>query len=151
MPNQGLSLARRYTAFGAAFALMATVLGCGSSSSTTVATTATDGAGTAVADCMSKWNASTDAVKNIWTPVAESAEVYAAVGFSAAFPDKCMVTIAVPSTGLAGQFLEGGASGVDDQAYGTAPTDVTRVADLPQSAMQWNARLRGDGTLTPAP
>ncbi|WP_432043769.1 hypothetical protein [Streptomyces cadmiisoli] len=73
----------------------------------------------------------------------ENPTAYVHVGFSSVFPDRCMITVANPSTLFAQQYLqEGGAS------WSIAPAWTGSVNDLDESNLQWNARMTQDGTIT---
>ncbi|MFE0451576.1 hypothetical protein ACFW2D_09845 [Streptomyces sp. NPDC058914] len=73
----------------------------------------------------------------------ENPTAYVHVGFSELFRDRCMITVANPSTLLAQQYLQdGGAS------WSIAPAWTGSVNDLDESNLPWNARMAQDGTIT---
>jgi hypothetical protein len=95
--------------------------------------------------CFTLWNSSNDRVKRLYAYLPKSGDVYVSMGFAADFPDKCLITLGSLRTGQAAQFIEGGVSGLDNQSFGIIPGTPRRVAELPDSAMQWNARMIDDG------
>lgn len=73
-------------------------------------------------------------------------DIYVSVGFSASFPDRCLVTMAVPDFDVANQFME--ASTAQRSTIGSfTPGGTTKVADLPPSVQHWNATTDADGNL----
>lgn len=91
--------------------------------------------------CIDSWNATPpeDNFGKTWIQLEE--ETYAAVGFSADFPDQCLVTLAVPRIDQATQVQE------------TNPGEWTwqgnsSVSQIPVSAKQWNATRSSDGSLS---
>lgn len=128
--------------------------GCGGGSTATATRTVIEGSAatttgtldTAAEACLEKWNAD-PGQGAIVAEFAQQHDVYASVGPSETFPDKCMVTVAVPDVDRAYQYLEGASVTKTDHAYG--PKASGNVGDLPASTTQWNARLEADGSLTP--
>lgn len=93
--------------------------------------------------CIDKWNASSSD-RNFGRQWLGGDKLYAAVGFSADFPDRCLVTLASPDMGgQATQIQE--ANGMWVWEGNSSPESV------PESAKQWNATREPDGTLTPGP
>jgi hypothetical protein len=93
--------------------------------------------------CIERWNASPDDRNpgRIWSNDLDQVP-YAAVGFSADFPDRCLVTLGLPDQYAAVQFEES-SDGSWRWVGGGMPQE------LPESAKQWNARRERDGTLVP--
>ncbi|MFD0210792.1 hypothetical protein ACFVH9_17065 [Streptomyces hirsutus] len=73
---------------------------------------------------------------------AENPTAYVHVGFSSVFPDRCMITVANPSTMYAQQYVQGG--GTD---WPIAPAWTGSVNDLDESNLPWNGRMTQDGTI----
>jgi hypothetical protein len=104
---------------------------------------------TAPAACVSNWNR-TNATKqgvgrfvfNFQNP-APGAYGNATVGYSADFPDKCMVTVGNSSAMEAEQFVQ-------DASYqwDAHPTWTGVVSQLPSGILPWNAKIANDGTLS---
>lgn len=74
---------------------------------------------------------------------------YVSVGFSADFPDRCLITFASPDRGEAVQFLQSTAAftfqgqtydGRYRGNYKTVGNDVISIGSLDSSVTQWNAR-----------
>ncbi|MFD8072136.1 hypothetical protein ACFV3E_05735 [Streptomyces sp. NPDC059718] len=108
-----------------------------------VADTALD----ALQGCADSWNdrnANKANVASITTAAqkAGSASAYVNVGFSAAFPDLCMITVANPATLYAQQYLE-----EPGRVWSLAPAWTGQVSQLDSSGLPWNARMAQDGTI----
>jgi hypothetical protein len=102
--------------------------------------------------CIELWNGSSNARQSaqVVGPYARNAgDVYVTVGFASDFPDRCLITVGVPSADRAIQYLEGGQSGFTESPYGVANLSVDSVSQLPPSAKQWNARALSDGSIEP--
>ncbi|BAC73206.1 MULTISPECIES: hypothetical protein [Streptomyces] len=97
----------------------------------------------ACADSWNDGNANKESVASISTAAqAENPTAYVHVGFSSVFPDKCMITVANPSTMYAQQYLQGGGG-----EWSLAPAWTGSVNDLDGSTLPWNARMAQDGTI----
>jgi len=98
--------------------------------------------------CATKWNGSTDSfsttskqmVRAISQTGGQATTLYVSAGFSADFPDRCLVTVANPDVGNVVQFTETSQGGF--RLSGTG-----RVSDVPDSAKQWNATMTSDGVM----
>ncbi|MBL1104963.1 hypothetical protein JK361_10215 [Streptomyces sp. 5-8] len=97
----------------------------------------------ACADSWNDGNANKSNVASIATAAQdESPTAYVHVGFSSVFPDRCLITVANPSTMYAQQYVqEGGA------AWPIAPAWTGSVNDLDGSNLPWNAKMANDGTI----
>ncbi|MER6112450.1 hypothetical protein [Streptomyces hirsutus] len=97
----------------------------------------------ACADSWNDGNANKGSVASISTAAqAENPTAYVRVGFSSVFPDRCMVTVANPSTMYAQQYIQEGGT-----AWPVAPAWNGSVNDLDASNLPWNARMTQDGTI----
>ncbi|MFJ3665094.1 hypothetical protein ACIPSE_01420 [Streptomyces sp. NPDC090106] len=96
--------------------------------------------------CADSWNdnnSNKTSVASITTAAqAENPTAYVHVGFSSAFPDRCMITVGNPSTLYAQQYLQGGGS-----EWPVAPAWTGSVNALDSSNLPWNARMATDGTI----
>ncbi|WP_432131237.1 hypothetical protein [Streptomyces tendae] len=96
--------------------------------------------------CVSSWNGSNTnkaSVASIATAAqAENPTAYVHVGFSSVFPDRCLITVANPSTMYAQQYVQKSAS-----AWPIAPAWTGSVNDLDGSNLPWNAKMTQDGTI----
>jgi hypothetical protein len=96
--------------------------------------------------CADSWNDGNTnkvSVASIATAAqAENPTAYVHVGFSSVFPDRCMITVANPSTMYAQQYVQ--ESGT---AWPVAPAWTGSVNDLDESNLPWNARMAQDGTI----
>ncbi|MGA5272259.1 hypothetical protein ACPCKL_00390 [Streptomyces cellulosae] len=95
---------------------------------------------------MSSWNGGNTnkaSVASIATAAqAENPTAYVHIGFSSVFPDRCLITVANPSTMYAQQYVQEGVS-----AWPIAPAWTGSVNDLDESNLPWNARMAQDGTI----
>jgi hypothetical protein len=103
--------------------------------------------------CVELWNGSANdgLSASVVGPYARNAgDVYVSVGFAADFPDRCLITVGVPSADRAIQYIEGGV-GFPESPYGVANVGegVDSVSQLPPSAKQWNAHALSDGSIEP--
>lgn len=96
--------------------------------------------------CVDSWNAAARSGQGsnanfgkLWLGPTEK---YAAVGFSADFPDRCLVTLADPDLDGAAQFQESGEGGW------LMTGDTATPSDIPESAKRWNATRAGEGSLS---
>ncbi|MBQ0968483.1 hypothetical protein KBY91_34290 [Streptomyces sp. RK23] len=100
----------------------------------------------ALQECVSSWNGSNTnkaSVASIATAAqAENPTAYVHIGFSSVFPDRCLITVANPSTMYAQQYVQEGVS-----AWPIAPAWTGSVNDLDESNLPWNARMAQDGTI----
>lgn len=96
--------------------------------------------------CANSWNDGNSNKRNvasISTAVqAENPTGYVHVGFSSVFPDRCMITVANPSTMYAQQYVQ-----ENGGAWSIAPAWTGSVNDLDGSVLPWNARMATDGTI----
>ncbi|WP_406468074.1 hypothetical protein OH738_10895 [Streptomyces hirsutus] len=96
--------------------------------------------------CADSWNDGNEnkgSVASMATAAqAENPTAYVRVGFSSVFPDRCMITVANPSTMYAQQYLQEGGT-----AWSVVPSWTGSVNDLDASNLPWNARMAQDGTI----
>ncbi|MFE2433359.1 hypothetical protein [Streptomyces sp. NPDC059409] len=96
--------------------------------------------------CVSSWNGSNTnkaSVASIATAAqAENPTAYVHVGFSSVFPDRCLITVANPSTMYAQQYVQ-----ESESAWPIAPAWTGSVNDLDGSNLPWNAKMTKDGTI----
>ncbi|MBZ6260685.1 hypothetical protein KVH22_34800 [Streptomyces olivaceus] len=96
--------------------------------------------------CVSSWNGSNvnkSSVASIATAAqAENPTAYVHVGFSSVFPDRCLITVANPSTMYAQQYVQESVS-----AWPIAPAWTGSVNDLDGSNLPWSARMTQGGTI----
>ncbi|MFC4609703.1 hypothetical protein ACFO9E_18060 [Streptomyces maoxianensis] len=113
------------------------------SASDDLANTADD----AVQGCADSWNEGNQnkaSVASIATAAqqTENPTAYVHVGFSDLFPDRCMVTVANPSTLLAQQYLQEPGNG-----WSGIPAWSGSVSQIDSSNLPWNGRMAEDGTV----
>jgi hypothetical protein len=99
------------------------------------------------ADCVASWNTSNTnkaSVAAIDTAAQSGADptAYVNVGFSTLFPDRCLITIANPSTMYAQQYLQdtGG-------RWSALPSWTGTANQLDASNTSWNARMHNNGII----
>ncbi|MFD5711304.1 hypothetical protein ACFWHW_13055 [Streptomyces pharetrae] len=96
--------------------------------------------------CANSWNdgnTNKASVASVATAAqAENPSAYVHVGFSSVFPDRCLITVANPSTLYAQQYLQGGGT-----EWSLAPAWTGSVNDLDDSNLSWNATMAQDGTI----
>ncbi|MFG2380541.1 hypothetical protein [Streptomyces avermitilis] len=96
--------------------------------------------------CADSWNDHNENKGNIASIAtaaqAENPTAYIHVGFSSVFPDRCLITVANPSTMYAQQYLQDGPTG-----WPIAPAWTGSANDLDGSTLPWNARMAQDGTI----
>ncbi|MET9510739.1 hypothetical protein ABZX62_20155 [Streptomyces flavidovirens] len=145
----------------AAIALCVVVAGAGvtvvaaQSSGGGTSTPASDDSGSDFADtadeagqeCTDSWNESNEnkaSVASIATAAqqSENATAYVNVGFSEVFPDRCMITVANPSTLYAQQYLQDSGNG-----WSMVPAWTGSVSQIDSSNLPWNGRMAKDGTI----
>lgn len=68
---------------------------------------------------------------------------YVNVGYSSTFPDRCMITVANPSTMFAQQYLQD-----NGDSWGLAPAWTGSASQLDESATDWNAKMDKTGNIT---
>ncbi|WP_328626066.1 hypothetical protein OHA88_16215 [Streptomyces sp. NBC_00353] len=98
--------------------------------------------------CIASWNKNNmnkAGVGSVQTAAQTSAKptAYVHVGANEMFPDRCMITVANPSTMIAEQFVQDGGSG-----WGVAPAWYGSASQLDESVIDWNASMAQDGTIT---
>lgn len=130
-------------------AVVVLLSGCGGgSSSTSTDSTASDDAAAANAEraqnqhCVTVWNGADNRFASMANSIAGGGDAYVSVGYSADFPDKCLITVAGATTSTAMQFTEAG--GQTASAVGSyAPVDPSGipVSQLDESTKQWNAKV----------
>lgn len=128
---------------------------------TSSSTTTNTGATSDVSQrCLTLWNNSgnksnQDLVSNVTHSAGSSptaSPLYATIGFSSDFPDKCQVAVGAPDQGVAFVFREGlPSSPADGYGLDSSGGRQETPADLPASAKAWNAHGNPDGTLDPGP
>ncbi|MER6748036.1 hypothetical protein ACFW6C_09335 [Streptomyces fungicidicus] len=96
--------------------------------------------------CADSWNDGNTNKANVASLAtvgqAENPTAYVHVGFSSVFPDRCLITVANPSTMYAQQYLQEGGT-----EWSFAPSWTGSVNDLDASILPWNARMAQDGTI----
>ncbi|WP_216586863.1 hypothetical protein [Streptomyces brasiliscabiei] len=96
--------------------------------------------------CADSWNDGNQNKSNVASistaAQAENPTAYVHVGFNSAFPDRCMITVANPSTMYAQQYVQENAG-----AWSITPAWTGVVNDLDESVLPWNARMATDGTI----
>ncbi|AMW13297.1 hypothetical protein A4E84_29670 [Streptomyces qaidamensis] len=96
--------------------------------------------------CAESWNDGNTNKANVASMAtaaqAENPTAYVHVGFSSVFPDRCLITVANPSTMYAQQYLQGGGT-----EWSLAPAWTGSVNDLDGSNLPWNAKMAKDGTI----
>lgn len=96
--------------------------------------------------CANSWNDHNGNRRNIASIAtaaqADNPTAYIHVGFSSVFPDRCLITVANPSTMYAQQYVQEGPTG-----WPIAPAWTGSANDLDASTLQWNARMATDGTI----
>jgi hypothetical protein len=104
--------------------------------------------------CIALWNgrsnqADRETVANLDYSTEEAPLYYVSVGPSATFPDKCLVTVASPSSNRAYQFVEG-AQGSNVAGFGIfgLPVFEGSPGQLDASVTNWNATADGEGIVT---
>jgi hypothetical protein len=104
--------------------------------------------------CIALWNgrlnqADRETVANLDYSTEDAPLYYVSVGPSATFPDKCLFTVASPTTNRAFQFVEG-AEGSNIAGFGIfgLPVFEGSPSELDASVTNWNATADGDGNVT---
>ncbi|MFI6606829.1 hypothetical protein [Streptomyces sp. NPDC050507] len=106
-----------------------------------------DEAGEAVQGCADSWNENNPHKGNV-ASIATAAQqsgtptAYVNVGFSDLFPDRCMVTVANPSTLYAQQYLQDPGNG-----WSGVPAWTGTASQIDSSNLPWNGRMAQDGTV----
>ncbi|MGW3764265.1 hypothetical protein [Streptomyces sp. NPDC005131] len=98
--------------------------------------------------CIASWNKNNTNKANVGSvqtaaQTSSKPTAYVNVGASDMFPDRCMITVANPSTMIAEQFVQDGGSG-----WGVAPAWFGQASQLDESVIDWNASMAQDGTIT---
>ncbi|MGW0854200.1 hypothetical protein [Streptomyces sp. NPDC002690] len=101
----------------------------------------------AVQGCADSWNErnpNKGSVASIATAAQQTADAtaYVNVGFSEIFPDRCMITVANPSTLYAQQYLQ-----ESGNEWSMIPAWTGMVSQIPSSVRQWNARMAQSGVI----
>lgn len=97
--------------------------------------------------CADSWNENNPHKGNV-ASIATAAQqsgspsAYVNVGFSDLFPDRCMVTIAHPSTLYAQQYLQD-----PGNSWSGIPAWTGSVNQIDSSNLPWNGRMAQDGTV----
>lgn len=120
----------------------------GSASSAESGGGASESEATDIDKCVASWNSGVtenvrSLVKNIGGASLSGggAQLYASTGYSADFPDRCLVTIANPDIRQAVQVQE-------DSSGSFILSKTASLGELPDSVKQWNAGVDKDGFLT---
>ncbi|MFE6627328.1 hypothetical protein ACFVNB_08790 [Streptomyces rochei] len=97
--------------------------------------------------CVNSWNGGNVNKANVASIAtaaqAENPTAYVHVGFSSVFPDRCLITVANPSTMYAQQYVQEGGAG-----WSITPAWTGTVNDLDASNLPWNAKMTKDGLIT---
>ncbi|WP_405459662.1 hypothetical protein OG786_20845 [Streptomyces sp. NBC_00101] len=106
-----------------------------------------DTADDAVQGCANSWNERNQNkgnVASIATAAQQSEDptAYVSVGFSDLFPDRCMITIANPSTLYAQQYLQEAGS-----AWSMIPAWTGMANQIDSSLLPWNGRMTKSGVI----
>ncbi|MFD9920675.1 hypothetical protein ACFWXR_14475 [[Kitasatospora] papulosa] len=97
--------------------------------------------------CAVSWNEGNENKGNV-ASIATAAQqsgsptAYVNVGLSDLFPDRCMVTVANPSTLYAQQYLQDPGNG-----WSMIPAWSGSVSQIDSSNLPWNGRMTQDGTV----
>jgi hypothetical protein len=127
---------------------MLLLAGCGGgSSSTSTSPSTSDHASIATAEraanelCVKLWNGTENRFSEMANSIAGGGDAYVSVGYSADFPDKCLVTVAGATTSTAMQFTEAGGQTASLGSYAPVDPDGIPVSQLDESSKQWNAKV----------
>jgi hypothetical protein len=98
--------------------------------------------------CVDSWNRNNTNKTSIGG-IATSAQAggnptaYVSVGYSSMFPDRCMMTVANPSTMFAQQYVQD-----NGDSWGFVPAWTGSASQLDESLTDWNAKMDHAGIIT---
>ena len=97
--------------------------------------------------CADSWNSGNPNKENVASistaaQQSENPEAYVNVAFSEVFPDRCMITVANPSTMYAQQYVQ-----ESEEGWSMIPAWTGSVNQLDSSNLPWNGRMAKSGTI----